>query len=147
MTRVGEAPTSLNTHTRLSHRFELSGIKSLLDSALDGFSSTVFAYGQTGSGKTYTMTGIDEKVDSPAVPGGVGAAEGESMLFDGIIPRSLRYIFDQIRQNERKSYIIRASFLEIYNEQVRQQSLSRSPPRQASSRLRIERYARARDWG
>ena len=26
----------------------------MLDSALDGYSATLFAYGQTGSGKTYT---------------------------------------------------------------------------------------------
>ena len=30
----------------------------MLDSALEGFSATVFAYGQTGSGKTYTMAGV-----------------------------------------------------------------------------------------
>ena len=36
---------------------EHSGVKRLLDMALDGFSSTVFCYGQTGSGKTHTLTG------------------------------------------------------------------------------------------
>ena len=29
----------------------------MIDSALDGYSATIFAYGQTGSGKTYTMNG------------------------------------------------------------------------------------------
>lgn len=34
-----------------------SGVKRLIDMAIDGFSCTVFCYGQTGSGKTHTLTG------------------------------------------------------------------------------------------
>lgn len=34
-----------------------SGVKRLIDMAVDGFSCTVFCYGQTGSGKTHTLTG------------------------------------------------------------------------------------------
>lgn len=34
-----------------------SGIKRLIEMAIEGFSSTVFCYGQTGSGKTHTLTG------------------------------------------------------------------------------------------
>ncbi|XP_075678771.1 uncharacterized protein LOC113789082 isoform X2 [Dermatophagoides pteronyssinus] len=37
--------------------FEHSGVKRLIDMALDGFACTVFAYGQTSTGKTYTLTG------------------------------------------------------------------------------------------
>jgi len=37
--------------------FDDLGIDEFLDSALEGYSATVFAYGQTGSGKTYTMAG------------------------------------------------------------------------------------------
>ena len=36
---------------------EHSGIKRLIDMAIDGFSTTCFCYGQTGSGKTHTLTG------------------------------------------------------------------------------------------
>lgn len=36
---------------------EHSGVKRLIDMAIDGFSCTVFCYGQTGSGKTHTLTG------------------------------------------------------------------------------------------
>ena len=36
---------------------EHSGIKRLIDMALEGFSTTCFCYGQTGSGKTHTLTG------------------------------------------------------------------------------------------
>lgn len=35
-------------------------VDELIDSAIDGYSATVFAYGQTGSGKTYTMAGKEE---------------------------------------------------------------------------------------
>jgi Cdc6-like AAA superfamily ATPase len=37
--------------------FSACGVNEILDSALDGYSATVFAYGQTGSGKTFTMLG------------------------------------------------------------------------------------------
>ena len=81
--------------------FEKSGVKALLDSALDGFSATVFAYGQTGSGKTYTMVGVES--GSPAAParsciaprvltarGAIGGETYHPSCFDGIIPRSVQ---------------------------------------------------------
>jgi len=34
--------------------FESTNIRKMLDTSLNGFSSTIFVYGQTGSGKTYT---------------------------------------------------------------------------------------------
>lgn len=34
-----------------------SGVKRLLEMAVEGFSCTAFCYGQTGSGKTHTLTG------------------------------------------------------------------------------------------
>jgi Cdc6-like AAA superfamily ATPase len=37
--------------------FQKCGVHELIDSALEGYSTTIFAYGQTGSGKTYTMMG------------------------------------------------------------------------------------------
>lgn len=36
---------------------EYSGIKRLIEMAIEGFSTTCFCYGQTGSGKTHTLTG------------------------------------------------------------------------------------------
>lgn len=36
---------------------EYSGVKRLLEMAVEGFSCTAFCYGQTGSGKTHTLTG------------------------------------------------------------------------------------------
>lgn len=36
---------------------QFSGIKKLIEMAVEGFSTTAFCYGQTGSGKTHTLTG------------------------------------------------------------------------------------------
>ena len=67
--------------------FNESGVIPLLNSALEGFSATVFAYGQTGSGKTYTVAGINPDCDWDAY---------SQDAFDGVIPRAIRYIFDQV---------------------------------------------------
>lgn len=41
---------------------EYSGIKRIIEMAIEGFSCTAFCYGQTGSGKTHTLTGPPELV-------------------------------------------------------------------------------------
>lgn len=41
---------------------EYSGIKRLIEMAIEGFSCTAFCYGQTGSGKTHTLTGPPDLV-------------------------------------------------------------------------------------
>ncbi|OQR68726.1 hypothetical protein BIW11_12722 [Tropilaelaps mercedesae] len=71
----------------------------IIDSVLDGYHGTVFAYGQTSSGKTHTMMGND------ADP--------------GIIKRAIAYIFEQIHKAADREFMIRISYLEIYNEQIR----------------------------
>ena len=93
--------------------FEVSKVKTLLESALDGFASTVIAYGQTGSGKTYSMSGLEERIASEEW---VGSDES-----NGIIPRSMAYLFERIKEKGSDSdmaYTVRASYSEIYNEQV-----------------------------
>lgn len=80
----------------------------MIDSALDGYSATIFAYGQTGSGKTFTMAGKDEKIADEKWSGDE---------HDGIIPRSVEYMWNQMTQRTEK-YFVKASFLEIYNEQL-----------------------------
>ena len=42
--------------------FSTCNVNELIDSALDGYSATIFAYGQTGSGKTYTMMGKESSI-------------------------------------------------------------------------------------
>ncbi|KAJ6477425.1 kinesin-like protein [Mycena vitilis] len=65
---------------------------------MSGYNAVVFAYGQTASGKTYTLTGNDEQ--------------------PGIIPRAIREIFAFIRATPSREYLLRCSYLEIYNETI-----------------------------
>ncbi|XP_044759551.1 protein claret segregational [Coccinella septempunctata] len=79
-------------------------LSQLIQSAMDGYHVCVFAYGQTGSGKTYTMQGEQHPKESL-----------------GMIPRSVELIFNRKMEMEKKgwSFKIDASFLEIYNENIR----------------------------
>ena len=63
--------------------FSDSGVSTLVDSVLDGYSACVFAYGQTGSGKTYTMSGVEDNLARP---------DYVSDDTDGIIPRAISYL-------------------------------------------------------
>ena len=78
-------------------------VSQLIQSAIDGYNVCIFAYGQTGSGKTFTMEG-DET--------------GEHV---GIIPKTIHKIFNETRSLVEKGwkYTMDASFLEIYNEEIR----------------------------
>ena len=74
----------------------------IVDSIFQGYNGTVFAYGQTGCGKTFTMMGI---VDNPELK--------------GIIPNAFSHIFGFIKtEGESKKFLVRCSFVEIYNEEV-----------------------------
>lgn len=77
-------------------------VRPLVSSVLDGFNGTIFAYGQTGTGKTYTMEG--SKTDHER---------------RGIIPRSFEHVFNHIGRSENMQYLVRASYLEIYQEEIR----------------------------
>ncbi|XP_059495552.1 kinesin-like protein KIFC1 isoform X1 [Stegostoma tigrinum] len=80
-------------------------ISQLLQSALDGYNVCIFAYGQTGSGKTFTMEGPDDMTP-------------ENM---GMIPRAVDQIFATAEKLKTMgwTYKFTASFLEIYNETLR----------------------------
>ncbi|KAH7313686.1 P-loop containing nucleoside triphosphate hydrolase protein [Stachybotrys elegans] len=74
--------------------------KNLLDSVLDGYNATVFAYGATGCGKTHTITG------TPSHP--------------GIIFLTMQELFEKIgERSQDKSTELSLSYLEIYNETIR----------------------------
>ncbi|OWR53510.1 kinesin heavy chain [Danaus plexippus plexippus] len=88
---------------------EYSGIKRLLEMAVQGFSCTAFCYGQTGSGKTHTLTGPPGLVESGASP---FAAD------HGLVVRSFVYLFQLLRDHPDCHFVLKASFLEIYNEKV-----------------------------
>jgi len=74
--------------------------KNLLDSVLDGYNATVFAYGATGCGKTHTITGT---VQAP-----------------GVIFLTMQELFERISErNDEKVTEVSLSYLEIYNETIR----------------------------
>ncbi|XP_056240078.1 kinesin-like protein KIF13B isoform X2 [Seriola aureovittata] len=75
--------------------------ESLLCNAFQGYNACIFAYGQTGSGKSYTMMGSG---DQP-----------------GLIPRLCSALFErtQKEQREEESFTVEVSYMEIYNEKVR----------------------------
>eukprot|EP00127_Corallochytrium_limacisporum_P005309 Clim_evm40s202 gene=Clim_evmTU40s202 len=87
--------------------------KPVIDHCVAGYNNCIFAYGQTGAGKTHTMLGTAEQ--------------------PGIIPRLTKGLFDRIAADEAKGsvedlatgdisqtkYHVEVSYLEIYNEKVR----------------------------
>uniref|UniRef100_A0A8C5T5N4 Kinesin family member 12 n=1 Tax=Malurus cyaneus samueli TaxID=2593467 RepID=A0A8C5T5N4_9PASS len=96
--------------------FEGSGMRQLVELAMDGFSCTVFAFGQTGSGKTYTLMGpLSQSETRPASP---------ALL--GLMQRSFTCLLEQSR-SRGSDLALSASYLEIYNEQIRD-LLSPGPP-------------------
>jgi centromeric protein E len=66
---------------------------------MSGFNGTIFAYGITGSGKTYTMLG------TPKSP--------------GVMPLALRDVFTYIEEVPEREFLLRVSYMEIYNEKIR----------------------------
>lgn len=74
--------------------------RGLLDSVLDGYNATVFAYGATGCGKTHTITGTAQQ--------------------PGIIFLTMQELFERIQErSEEKITEVSLSYLEIYNETIR----------------------------
>jgi len=69
---------------------------------MQGYNGTIFAYGQTGTGKTFTMQGVD----TPELK--------------GIVPRAIDWIYNSIKtySDKNQNFLVRASFVEIYNEEV-----------------------------
>ncbi|KAF7819101.1 kinesin-like protein KIN-7O isoform X2 [Senna tora] len=72
--------------------------KDIVAAAVRGFNGTVFAYGQTNSGKTYTMRG--------------------SRTEPGVIPLAVRDLFEIIQQDDHREFLLRMSYMEIYNEEI-----------------------------
>uniref|UniRef100_A0A2K6MVM4 Kinesin family member 13A n=1 Tax=Rhinopithecus bieti TaxID=61621 RepID=A0A2K6MVM4_RHIBE len=73
----------------------------ILEKAFQGYNACIFAYGQTGSGKSFSMMGHAEQL--------------------GLIPRLCCALFKRIslEQNESQTFKVEVSYMEIYNEKVR----------------------------
>ncbi|KAG5914548.1 hypothetical protein E4U42_000436 [Claviceps africana] len=72
--------------------------KRLVRRVMEGYHGTVFAYGMTGTGKTFSMQGT---ATSP-----------------GVIPLAITDIFSYIRETPSREFLLRVSYLEIYNERI-----------------------------
>lgn len=99
----------------------------IVDSVLSGYNGTVFAYGQTGTGKTHTMEG---QWDPPEMR--------------GIIPRAFCRVFEKIDETHEQNFLVRASFLEIYNEEVRD-LLSKDPKNKLELKEDVDRGVYVKD--
>ncbi|VVB04828.1 unnamed protein product [Arabis nemorensis] len=78
--------------TCATHQVYEGGSRDVALSALAGTNATIFAYGQTSSGKTFTMRGVTESV--------------------------VKDIYEHIRNTQERSFVLKVSALEIYNETV-----------------------------
>ncbi|AMD21134.1 HEL147Wp [Eremothecium sinecaudum] len=72
----------------------------IVDKLIQGYNAIIFAYGMTGSGKTFTMSGSKQE--------------------PGLIPLCVADIFERITATatSEKSYAVKVSYLEIYNEKI-----------------------------
>ncbi|KAI8452321.1 P-loop containing nucleoside triphosphate hydrolase protein, partial [Phakopsora pachyrhizi] len=124
-------------------------VSPILNEVLQGYNCTIFAYGQTGTGKTYTMTGdlsvptsttiiptLKSNTDTtnPEINGNASPSPTESTPLiiptsltnysneAGIIPRVLHSLFNLLEdcsEEEKVEFGVRVSFVELYNEELR----------------------------
>ncbi|KAL3569229.1 hypothetical protein D5086_029119 [Populus alba] len=83
--------------TTTRHVYDVAA-QHVVNGAMEGINGTIFAYGVTSSGKTHTMHG-DQR--SP-----------------GIIPLAVKDAFGIIQETPNREFLLRVSYLEIYNEVV-----------------------------
>uniref|UniRef100_A0A6M2D363 Kinesin-like protein n=1 Tax=Rhipicephalus microplus TaxID=6941 RepID=A0A6M2D363_RHIMP len=97
----------INTFHTFDHIFDSSSTNlqvyqqychPIVESVMLGFNGTIFAFGQTASGKTHTMMGSSSQ--------------------PGLIPLTIDAIFDIIQNMPEREYLVRISYIEIYNENV-----------------------------
>ncbi|XP_014805644.1 PREDICTED: stAR-related lipid transfer protein 9 [Calidris pugnax] len=93
---------------------------SVLSGAFRGYNICLFAYGQTGSGKTYTMMGT---------PASIGLTP---RICEGLFSRKDDY------SDQAASCRVKVSFLEIYNERVR--DLLKQSDRKKPYTLRVREH-------
>jgi kinesin family protein 11 len=98
----------------------------IVQEVMEGFNCTIFAYGQTGTGKTYTMEGGPRRSD-----------DGKALSPEaGVIPRSIKQIFDTIEANNTDS-TVKVTFLELYNEELTDLLSTFDDGKEDAKRLRL----------
>ncbi len=84
--------------------------RSLVSGVVSGVNGTIFAYGQTSSGKTFTMQGGVQETR----PSGCN-----EKIHPGVVHMAALDIFKLIGESPNRDYLLRVSFVEIYNEEIR----------------------------
>ena len=82
------------------HTFDMAA-GDMIRSLMAGYNGTVLCYGQTGSGKTYTMFG------------------GGDYTTRGMCPRAVKAVFEETINQPDRIFQISVSFLEVYNERIK----------------------------
>ena len=93
----------------------------MIRNALNGYNTSLFAYGQTGAGKTFTMLGPRSSFTSSSY-------NSDDL---GLIPRMCKSLIDD------GTVSVEISFMEIYNERVRDLLTKRS-----KSNVRVREHPR-----
>ena len=73
----------------------LKTTKPVIDNVFKGYWGTVMVYGQTGTGKSFTMCNFDPRQE-------------------GVVPRAMRQIFQNIEEDTERVYTVCFSFIQIY---------------------------------
>ena len=76
--------------------------RAIVGNVFEGYNGTIFAYGQTGTGKTHTMEG-----------------EMKPKEMRGVMTRCFESVFKCIDEQPNAQFLVRASYLEIYKENIR----------------------------
>ena len=124
-----------------------AAVDPLVVAASEGYNATIFAYGCTGSGKTYTMAGeprpAEERRRRTTAPSddpadevrGRGPGTPPMSSGEGIIPRAVRRFFDLVKikaeEESDRLFLIRLTFVELYNDRFR--DLLTSPSARAAA--------------
>jgi kinesin family member 18/19 len=82
--------------------------RNLISEVLNGFNCTCFAYGATGAGKTFTMIGNKEN--------------------PGVMVLTMQELFAAMEDQSNTTYDVSISYLEIYNETIRDLLVKASKP-------------------
>ena len=98
-----------NTQQRIFYDESCFGI---IEGTLEGFNSTIFAYGQTGCGKSFTMQGPSTTIEN----------------LKGVTPNSFSHIFQFVKASKDIEFLIRCSYLELYNEEIKDLLSNAKPP-------------------
>eukprot|EP00934_Nitzschia_sp_Nitz4_P003133 Nitzschia sp. Nitz4//scaffold186_size43309//29490//32129//NITZ4_007322-RA/size43309-augustus-gene-0.15-mRNA-1//1//CDS//3329539773//3123//frame0 len=103
--------------------YERSGAyNAIAEDLFSGFNCTILAYGQTGAGKTFTMGTAAKNV-------------AEIDQNDGVIPRAVRDLFENIRIKCDSNAHVELSYMEVYNEEIRD-LMNPNPSNQSQLRIR-----------